>query len=114
MIKLNNHNKIEKCLPRGGVLDISLGGKVRPGPSYPDPFKTKIADFPTLFKTEFRFLIPIRRTYAQAVYRPRKDPLFKTRIDKIDTMIKTKNDKIDTLFNTKIPKKIPWLTARPH
>ena len=22
---------------RGGVLDISLGGEVRPGPSYPDP-----------------------------------------------------------------------------
>ena len=52
-------------------------------------FKTKIADFPTLFKTEFRFLIPclrhktekkfccslVRRTYAQAVYRPRKDTL---------------------------------------
>ena len=28
----------------GGVLDISLDGEV-----------TKIADFPTLFKTEFRF-----------------------------------------------------------
>ena len=23
--------------PRGGVLDISLGGEVRTGPSYPDP-----------------------------------------------------------------------------
>ena len=23
--------------PRGGVLDISLGGEVRPGSSYPDP-----------------------------------------------------------------------------
>jgi len=55
----------------------------------------------------------IRRTYAQAVYRPRKDTLFKTKIDKIDTPIKTKNDKIDTLFKTKIPKNIPWLTARP-
>ena len=22
----------------GGVLDLSLGGEVRPGPSYPDPF----------------------------------------------------------------------------
>ena len=21
----------------GGVLDVSLGGEVRPGPSYPDP-----------------------------------------------------------------------------
>ena len=36
----------------GAVLDISLGGEVRPGPSHPDH------DFPTLFKTEFRFLIP--------------------------------------------------------
>ena len=66
----------------------------------------------------------VRRTYAQAVYRPRKDTLFKTKIDKIDTLIKTKNDKIDTLiktkndkidtlFKTKIPKNIPWLAARP-
>ena len=85
-------------------------------------FETKIADFPTLFKTEFRFLIPclrhltrnhtlcktivnkkiccslVRRTYAQAVHRPRKDNLFKTKIDKIDTLIKRKNDKIDTLI----------------
>ena len=43
----------------GGVLDISLGGEVRLGPSY--AVKTKIADFPTLFKTEFRFLIPSLR-----------------------------------------------------
>ena len=47
----------------------------------------------------------VRRTYAQAVYRPRKDTLFKTKIDKIDTLIKTKNDKIDTLFITKNPEK---------
>ena len=39
-----------------GVLDISLGGEVRLGPSY--AIKTKIADFPTLFKTELQFLIP--------------------------------------------------------
>ena len=44
----------------------------------------------------------------QAVYRPRKDTLFKTKIYKIDTLIKTKNDKIDNLFKTKIPKNIPW------
>ena len=25
----------------GGVLDISLGGEVRRGPSYPDPVKDK-------------------------------------------------------------------------
>ena len=52
-------------------------------------FKTNIADFPTLFKTEFRFLIPclrhlinIRACKNFAVYRPRKDILFKTKIDK--------------------------------
>ena len=50
----------------------------------------------------------------QAVYRPIKDTLFKTKTDKIYTLIKTKNDKIDTLFKTKIPKNIPWLAARPH
>ena len=80
-------------------------------------FKTKFTDFPTLFKTEFRFLIPclrhltrnhtlcslVRRTLAQAVYGPRKDTLFKTKIDKIDT-----------LFKTKIPKNIPWLAACSH
>ena len=43
-----------------GVHDISLGGEVGPGPSYP-LFETKIADFPTLFKTEFRYLIPCLR-----------------------------------------------------
>ena len=89
-------------------------------------FTGKIADFPTLFKTEFRFLIPCLRhltqnhtlcktiinieslsylihyfgnhktiyslinRVTQAVYRPRKDTLFKTKIDKIDTLIKTK------------------------
>ena len=47
----------------------------------------------------------------QAVYRPKKDTLFKTKIDKIDTLIKTKKDKIDTLFKAKIPKNIPWLAA---
>ena len=26
-----------KVLCPGGMLDISLGGEVRPGPSYPDP-----------------------------------------------------------------------------
>ena len=50
--------------PRGGwVLDISLGGEARcgPAPHTLTSFKTKIADFLTLFKTEFRFLIPCLR-----------------------------------------------------
>ena len=127
-------------VPGGGGIRYILGwgGAARP-PNTLTLFKTKISDFATLFKTEFRVLIPcsrhltrnhtlcktiinknfavsslVRRTYAQAVYRPRKDTLFKTKIDKIDTLIKTKNDKIDTLFKTKIPKNIPWLAARPH
>ena len=55
--------------------------------------------FDTLFKTS----INIRACKNFAVYRPRKDILFKT-----------KNDKFDTLFKTKVPKNIPWLAARPH
>ena len=31
-----------------------------------------------------------------------------------DTLFKTKIDKINTLLKTKIPKNIPWLAARPH
>ena len=56
-------------------------------------FKTNITDFPTLFRTEFRFLIPclsqwksilihIRDCKNFAAYRPRQDILFKTKIDK--------------------------------
>ena len=88
----------------GGVLDISLRGRCGPASYTLTLFKTKIADFHTLFKTEFPFLMPclrhltrnhtlcslIRRTYAQAVCRPRKDTLIKTKIDKIDILIKTK------------------------
>ena len=61
-------------------------------------FKTNIVDFPTLFKTEFRFfdtlfksiLINTRACKNFAFYRPRKDNLFKTKIDKFDTLLKTK------------------------
>ena len=93
----------------GGVLDISLGMEVRPDPA---PYtlilcKTKIADFPTSVRQNFDFHTLfktfVEHIYAQAVYRPRKDTLFKTKIDKIDT-----------LFETKIPKNIPWLAARPR
>ena len=56
-------------------------------PIFDTLFKTKIADY---------------CYYYQAVYRPRKDTLFKTKIDKIGT-----------LFKTKIPKNIPWLAACP-
>ena len=119
-----NHFKITGAYKsRGGTRYIlGWGGAAR-------PLIPWVAYFPTLFKTEFRFLIPclrdltrnqkkfccslVRRTYAEAVYRPRKYTLFKPKIDKIDTLIKTKNDKIDALFKTKIPKNIPWLGARP-
>ena len=67
-------------------------------------FKTNIADFPTRFLIPcLRPLINIRAWKNFAVYRPRKDILFKA-----------KNDNFDTLFKTKIPKNIPWLAARPH
>ena len=105
--------------PGWGVLDISLGGEMRPGPSYRDLFTTKIADFPTLFKTEFRFLIPclrhktekkiccslVRRTYAQAVYRPRKDTLGLTQ--KLIKLIPCLRQNMDYIENT------PDLTVLP-
>ena len=114
----------------GGYSIYPWVGRCGPAPHTLTLFKTKIADFPTLFKTEFRFLIPclrhltrnhtlcktvinietlpylihwqsqnclhldqqtrslVHRTYAQAVYRPRKDTSFKTKIDKIDILIK--------------------------
>ena len=45
----------------GGALNISLGGEVCPAPYTLTLFKTKVTDFPTLFKTEFQFLIPCLR-----------------------------------------------------
>ena len=94
----------------GGYSIYPWVGRCGAAPHTLTLFKTNIADFPTLFKTEFRFLIPclrhlinIRACKNFAVYLPRKDILFKT-----------KNDKFDTLFKTRIPKNIPWLAARPH
>ena len=144
--------RLRLCVHPGGVGGYSIYpcvGRCGPVPHTLTLFKTKIADVPTLFKTEFRFLIPclrhltrnhtlcktiinkkiccslVRRTYAPPVYRPRKDTLFTTKIDKNDTLIKRKNDKIDTLIREKmiksipclrqkIPKNISWLAARPH
>ena len=70
--------EINFCLMREGEYDLVLGhisNISQPSPPPPDPwvgrcgaaphtltlFKTNIADFPTLFKTEFRFLIPCLR-----------------------------------------------------
>ena len=36
--RIHKYSKVGLSTPRGGgVLDISLGGEVRPGPSNPDP-----------------------------------------------------------------------------
>ena len=75
--------------PPGGYSIYPWVGRCGAAPHILILFKTNIADFPTLFKTEFRFLIPclrhlinIRACKNFAVYRPRKDILFKTKIDK--------------------------------
>ena len=34
---MSDKAKAMRTPPGGGVLDISLGGEVRTGPSYPDP-----------------------------------------------------------------------------
>ena len=64
-VKEKRQKPLFKRLPTGGrVLDISLGAWVGRCGLAPDTltlFKTKIADFPTQFKTEFRFLIPCLR-----------------------------------------------------
>ena len=117
---------VRLCPGGGGVFDISLCGKLWPGRHTLTLCKTKIADFPILFKTEWRFLIAcvrhltrnhapcktminknfccslVRRTYAQAVYRPRKDTMFMTNIDKIDSLFKTNCG----------PAVIPWPCVR--
>ena len=48
-------------LAPGGYLIYSWVGRCGPAPHTLTLFKTKIADFPTLFKTESRFLIPCLR-----------------------------------------------------
>ena len=89
--------------------------------------KTKIADFPTLFKTEFRFLIPCLRHLT------RNHTLCKTIINKNFAVVQfvehtrrlfIVQEKIPCLrqkliksipfLRQKIPKNIPWLAARPH
>ena len=45
----------------GGYSIYPWVGRCSPAPYTLTLFKTKIADFPTLFKTEFRFLIPCLR-----------------------------------------------------
>ena len=71
-------------------------------------FKTNVADFPTLFKTEFRFLIPCSRHLT------RNHTLCKTIIDSQTLCylihrkkLFTARSRKDILFKTKIDKSIP-------
>ena len=84
---------LEWARGEGGYSIYPWVGRCVAAPHTLTLFKTNIADFPTLFTTEFRFLIPclsqrksilinIRACKNFAVYRPRKDILFKTTIDK--------------------------------
>ena len=61
--------KTARLLPGGGTRYIpGWGGAARPLIPLPCQFKTIIADFITLFKTKFRFLIPyLRRRLKVAV-----------------------------------------------
>ena len=52
---------------RGGYSIYSWVGSCGPAPHVLTLFKTKIADFPTLFKTEFRFLITCLRHLAKKI-----------------------------------------------
>ena len=61
-----NFDQQEYFSPGGGGYSIypwvgKCGPALLPGPHTLTLFKTKIADFLTLFKTEFRFLIPCLR-----------------------------------------------------
>ena len=60
-----NFDQQEYFSPGGGYSIYPWVGKcgpaLLPGPHTLTLFKTKIADFLTLFKTEFRFLIPCLR-----------------------------------------------------
>ena len=79
------------CLYPGGYSTYAWVGRCGPATHTLSLFNINIADFPTLFKTEFRSLIPClsqRKSMLAtactkiAVYRPRKDIPFKTKIDK--------------------------------
>ena len=133
LIMMAGSNFLDGCKKSpGGYSIYPRIGRCGPAPHTLSLFKTKIADFPILFKAEFRFLVPCLRhltrnhnlretinnieTLSYLIHWQSQNylQLFKTKIDKIDILIKTKNDKIDALFKTKIPKNIPWLAARSH
>ena len=85
----------------GGYSIYPWVGRCGAAPHTLTLFQTNIADFPTLLKTEFRFLIPclsqrksilinVRACKNFAVYRLRKDILFKTKIDKSIPLLRQK------------------------
>ena len=51
-------SRFSRVTSAGGDSIYLRVGRCGPTPHTLTLFKTKIADFPTLFKTEFRFLIP--------------------------------------------------------
>ena len=61
---------IARINPGGGGYSIyPWVGRCGPAPHTLTLFKTNIADFPTLFKTEFRFLIPCLRQIKSCSYK---------------------------------------------
>ena len=105
----------------GGYSIYPWVGRCGAAPHTLTLFKTNIADFPGLFKTEFRFLTPclrhlinIRDCKNFAVYRPRKEILFKTKIDKSIPWLRQKMINSIPCLRQKSRKNIHWLAARPH
>ena len=66
-VRVDNVNELKQLYtncttaPGGGTRYSTWVGRCGPAPHTLTLFKTKIADFTTLFKTEFRFLIPYIR-----------------------------------------------------
>ena len=109
LIMMAGSNFLDGCKKsRGGYSIYPRMGRCGPAPHTLSLFKTKIADFPILFKAEFRFLVPCLRhltrnhnlretinnieTLSYLINWQSQNylQLFKTKIDKIDILIKTK------------------------
>ena len=97
-----------------GYLIYPWVGRCSTAPHTLTLFKTNIADFSNLFKTEFRFLLPclrhlinIRACKNFAVYRPRKDILFRTKIDKSIPWLRQKKINSITCLRQKSRKTYP-------
>ena len=98
----------------GGYSIYPWVGRCGAAPHILTLFKTNISDFPTLFKTEFRFLIPclrhlinIRARKNFVVYHPRKDILFKAKIDKSIPWLRQKMINLIPCLRQKSPKTYP-------